>query len=166
MADFQPENEPSDLRDRLARFLGVAPDGTPQAELWLGAHPSDPSEVWCDGRWVPLPKSRKFRQPPGCILVLKGRSGAGPHHMSQSIPSGTWQLGFGCSAPPLLTVEFNPVFPRNPTAKPKFHMTVASTGTDIKSRTCSESSRIGGASTPAMTDAHIPSCPRSASPRL
>ena len=41
--------------DRLARFLGVAPDGTPQAELWLGAHPSDPSEVWCDGRWVPLP---------------------------------------------------------------------------------------------------------------
>jgi len=41
--------------DRLARFLGVEPDGTPQAELWLGAHPSAPSEVCCDGRWVPLP---------------------------------------------------------------------------------------------------------------
>ena len=41
--------------DRLARFLGVEPDGTPQAELWLGAHPSAPSEVCRDGRWVPLP---------------------------------------------------------------------------------------------------------------
>jgi hypothetical protein len=34
-----------------------------------------------------------------------------------------------------------------------------------KSRTCSEDLRIGGASTHAMTGAHTPSCPPSASPQ-
>lgn len=29
----------------LPEFLGVAPDGRPQAELWLGAHPSAPARV-------------------------------------------------------------------------------------------------------------------------
>ena len=32
----------------IPEFLGVAPDGSPQAELWIGAHPSAPSLV--DGR--------------------------------------------------------------------------------------------------------------------
>lgn len=27
---------------------------TPQAELWMGAHPKAPSEVWVDGQWVSL----------------------------------------------------------------------------------------------------------------
>jgi mannose-6-phosphate isomerase len=30
-------------------FLGVPPDGTPQAELWMGAHPGDSSRVLRDG---------------------------------------------------------------------------------------------------------------------
>ena len=41
-------------------------------------------------------------------------------------------------------------------SKSKFDLTLVSTCTALKSRTCSESSRIGGASTPAMIDAHIP----------
>jgi len=40
--------------DRLPRFLGVEPDGTPQAELWMGAHPSAPSMVECHEHLVPL----------------------------------------------------------------------------------------------------------------
>ena len=35
-------------------FLGVPPDGTPQAELWMGAHPGEPSRVLRDGRWESL----------------------------------------------------------------------------------------------------------------
>lgn len=31
------------------------PSPRPQAELWIGAHPKAPSEVWQDDRWVPLP---------------------------------------------------------------------------------------------------------------
>ena len=30
-------------RSHLPRLLGVPDDGEPWAELWLGAHPSDPS---------------------------------------------------------------------------------------------------------------------------
>lgn len=33
----------------IPRLLGVEPSGEPQAELWLGAHPSAPSEVVGDG---------------------------------------------------------------------------------------------------------------------
>jgi mannose-6-phosphate isomerase len=36
--------------DALPRLLGTEPDGTPQAELWLGAHPAAPSLVEIDGR--------------------------------------------------------------------------------------------------------------------
>lgn len=36
----------------IPQILGVEPDGQPQAELWLGAHPAAPSQV--DGR--PLPE--------------------------------------------------------------------------------------------------------------
>lgn len=35
---------------QIAELLGVPPDGGPQAELWLGAHPSAPSRVTRDGR--------------------------------------------------------------------------------------------------------------------
>jgi mannose-6-phosphate isomerase len=35
-------------------FLGVPPDGTPQAELWMGAHPGDSSRVLRDGAWESL----------------------------------------------------------------------------------------------------------------
>lgn len=31
--------------DAIPRLLGVAPTGTPQAELWIGAHPAGPSRV-------------------------------------------------------------------------------------------------------------------------
>ena len=31
--------------DAIAELLGVEPDGTPQAELWIGAHPSAPSDA-------------------------------------------------------------------------------------------------------------------------
>ena len=29
----------------IPEMLGEAPDGTPQAELWMGAHPKAPSRV-------------------------------------------------------------------------------------------------------------------------
>lgn len=38
----------------LPRLLGVQPDGTPQAELWMGAHPSAPSLVQLPERRVSL----------------------------------------------------------------------------------------------------------------
>ncbi|MFJ6383605.1 mannose-6-phosphate isomerase, class I [Kitasatospora sp. NPDC092039] len=34
----------------IPALTGAAPDGTPQAELWLGAHPSAPSLLTVDGR--------------------------------------------------------------------------------------------------------------------
>jgi mannose-6-phosphate isomerase len=40
----------------IPEFLGVPPDGSPQAELWMGAHPSAPSSVLRDGSAVPLPE--------------------------------------------------------------------------------------------------------------
>jgi integrase len=43
------------------------------------------------------------------------------------------------------------------------HTTPCFTDNATASRTCSESSRTGAASTPAMTDAHTPSCPQYAS---
>lgn len=42
-------------RTALAEFLGQpVPAPEPQAELWLGAHPSAPSKLWIDGHRVPL----------------------------------------------------------------------------------------------------------------
>ncbi|MET9801791.1 mannose-6-phosphate isomerase, class I [Streptomyces sp. NPDC006368] len=38
----------------LPRLMGAAPDGTPQAELWVGAHPAAPSRVLREGRLQPL----------------------------------------------------------------------------------------------------------------
>ncbi|GHC91112.1 mannose-6-phosphate isomerase, class I [Nocardiopsis terrae] len=42
-------------RTAIPRLLGTEPDGTPQAELWLGAHHGAPSTVHCDGGPRPLP---------------------------------------------------------------------------------------------------------------
>jgi mannose-6-phosphate isomerase len=33
-----------------------APSPRPQAEIWMGAHPNDPSRALCGGDWIPLPK--------------------------------------------------------------------------------------------------------------
>lgn len=42
-------------RRALADFLGDGDaDGTPRAELWMGAHPKSPSMVWLDGQWEKL----------------------------------------------------------------------------------------------------------------
>ncbi len=39
----------------IPQLLGEAPEpGTPYAELWLGAHPSAPSQVEVEGKWVSL----------------------------------------------------------------------------------------------------------------
>src|SRR5260370_37396428 len=35
-------------------FLGIPADGSPVAELWMGAHPDSPSRVVRDGRSRPL----------------------------------------------------------------------------------------------------------------
>lgn len=40
--------------DAIPRLLGREPDGTPQAEWWLGTHPNGPSTVRLDGTEVPL----------------------------------------------------------------------------------------------------------------
>lgn len=41
----------------LAELLGQAvPSPRPQAELWIGAHPANPSRVLRGKRWVPLPE--------------------------------------------------------------------------------------------------------------
>ena len=39
----------------IAELLGNNfPSKTPQAELWMGAHPKAPSMVKCDGNWISL----------------------------------------------------------------------------------------------------------------
>jgi mannose-6-phosphate isomerase len=39
----------------IAELLGAtSPAKTPQAELWMGAHPKAPSMVKCDGNWISL----------------------------------------------------------------------------------------------------------------
>jgi len=39
----------------IAELLGnSSPSKTPQAELWMGAHPKAPSMVTCDGNWISL----------------------------------------------------------------------------------------------------------------
>jgi len=42
--------------DDIPDFLGLPPDGKPQAELWMGAHPSDPSTVLRGSTATPLPE--------------------------------------------------------------------------------------------------------------
>ena len=41
-------------RTAIPGLLGEMPDGMPQAELWMGAHPKAPSSADIDGVWVPL----------------------------------------------------------------------------------------------------------------
>jgi mannose-6-phosphate isomerase len=39
----------------IPQLTGVStPENTPQAELWMGAHPKAPSLVWNNGKWIPL----------------------------------------------------------------------------------------------------------------
>jgi len=43
-------------RSAIAELLGQpTPSPRPQAEVWMGAHPSDPSRARCRGGWVSLP---------------------------------------------------------------------------------------------------------------
>ena len=43
-------------RSAIAELLGQpAPSPRPQAEIWMGAHPKDPSRARCRGDWVLLP---------------------------------------------------------------------------------------------------------------
>ncbi|MFJ9556620.1 mannose-6-phosphate isomerase, class I [Nocardiopsis sp. NPDC101807] len=43
-------------RTAIPRLLGADPDGTPQAELWLGAHHGAPSTAHCEDGPRPLPR--------------------------------------------------------------------------------------------------------------
>ena len=43
-------------RTAIAELLGQpTPSLRPQAEIWMGAHPNDPSQARCRGGWTPLP---------------------------------------------------------------------------------------------------------------
>ena len=54
----------------IAELLGNAsPSKTPQAELWMGAHPKAPSMVKCDGNWISL--LELIEKTPGHILGKK-----------------------------------------------------------------------------------------------
>jgi len=54
----------------IAELLGNgSPSKTPQAELWMGAHPKAPSMVKCDGNWISLLKL--IEQNPGHLLGKK-----------------------------------------------------------------------------------------------
>jgi len=54
----------------IAELLGHgSPSKTPQAELWMGAHPKAPSTVKCDGNWISL--LELIEQNPGYILGEK-----------------------------------------------------------------------------------------------
>ncbi len=51
----------------IAALLGErVPSDQPQAELWMGAHPKAPSEVWVEGAWVPL--ADRIAQNPKLVL--------------------------------------------------------------------------------------------------
>ena len=65
----------------------------------------------------------------------------------------------------LANAASRPASPPNPTGKSPSLMTRSSIASATKSRTCSEGSRIGVASTPAMTVAPTPSCRQSVSPQ-
>ncbi len=38
----------------IPEVFGQMPDGKPQAEVWMGAHPKAPSEILWENRWIPL----------------------------------------------------------------------------------------------------------------
>lgn len=50
----------------IPELLGVAADGGPQAEMWMGAHPKAPSTVVRGGREIPLPQA--IAEDPEAIL--------------------------------------------------------------------------------------------------
>ena len=51
----------------IAELLGQpVPSPQPQAELWMGAHPGDPSRVRCGDRWVRL--TELLRENPNGVL--------------------------------------------------------------------------------------------------
>ena len=54
-------------RSAIAKLLGQpAPSPRPQAEIWMGAHPNDPSRARCRGEWISLPDL--LRENPADIL--------------------------------------------------------------------------------------------------
>ncbi|MBW2694336.1 MAG: mannose-6-phosphate isomerase, class I, partial [Deltaproteobacteria bacterium] len=54
-------------RSAIAELLGQpAPSPRPQAEIWMGAHPNDPSRARCRGDWILLPDL--LRENPADIL--------------------------------------------------------------------------------------------------
>ncbi len=54
-------------RSAIAELLGQPiPSPRPQAEIWMGAHPSDPSRVRCRGDLIPLPEL--LREDPKGVL--------------------------------------------------------------------------------------------------
>jgi mannose-6-phosphate isomerase len=54
----------------IETLLGVPnPDGRPQAELWMGAHPKAPSRVQMNDEWIPL--DVLIERDPDAILGLK-----------------------------------------------------------------------------------------------
>ena len=65
-------------RELLARFLGQeVPSPSPQAELWMGAHPKAPSQVWVEGEWKRL--DSLIEQYPSLVLGQENGIRFGPH---------------------------------------------------------------------------------------
>lgn len=65
-------------REVLARLRGApVPSPEPEAELWVGAHPSAPSTVLLDGRERPL--DRLVEEDPGGYLPASARGGQLPY---------------------------------------------------------------------------------------
>ncbi|MFO7800728.1 MAG: mannose-6-phosphate isomerase, class I [Desulfovermiculus sp.] len=64
-------------RSLLASFLGqAAPSNRPQAELWMGAHPQAPSQVWLQGDWQSL--DQVIARDPKLMLGVRNRERFGP----------------------------------------------------------------------------------------
>ncbi|WP_116244536.1 mannose-6-phosphate isomerase, class I [Nocardiopsis sp. FIRDI 009] len=63
-------------RTAIPRLLGTEPDGTPQAELWLGAHHGAPSTAHCDEGPRPLP--RLIADDPHRVLGRRAAERFGP----------------------------------------------------------------------------------------
>jgi len=63
----------------MPELLGTdSPASTPQAELWMGAHPKAPSLVDCAGRWVSLEK-----------LIQKNPQGRAPFKQNKALKGKT-----------------------------------------------------------------------------
>ncbi|MDZ7760243.1 MAG: mannose-6-phosphate isomerase, class I [Desulfovermiculus sp.] len=65
-------------QELMATFLGQkVPSSVPQAELWMGAHPKAPSQVWVEGDWKRL--DTLIEQYPSLILGEDNGVRFGPH---------------------------------------------------------------------------------------